>query len=54
MHKRATQHLASLATPSTGDNILIVGQLLLAAEEVLPLVTDEDENLTKWSGLFKD
>src|ERR1700755_3243224 len=46
VHDRSNQLLASLAThsaPSTqGDDIGIVGRLMLRAEDVPPLVTDED------------
>ena len=48
VHDRSNQLLASLPTrsaPSTqGDDIGAVGQLMLRAEDVPPLVTDEDED----------
>ena len=50
VHDRLNQLLSSLATPSApalqGDNIGIVGRLMLTTENVPPLVTDEDGNLT--------
>src|ERR1700759_410931 len=48
VHDRSNQLLASLPTrsaPSTqGDDMGIVGRLMLRAEDVPPLVTDEDED----------
>src|ERR1700753_1546452 len=48
VHDRSNRLLASLPTrsaPSTqGDDIGIVGQLMLRAEDVPPLMTDEDED----------
>src|SRR6201992_722926 len=48
VHDRSNRLLASLpmrSAPSTqGDNIGVVGRLMLRAEDVLPLVTDEDED----------
>ena len=50
VHDRLNRLLNSLPTPfapsSQGDDTLITGQLFLTAEEVPPLVTDEDEDLT--------
>src|ERR1700753_902824 len=49
VHDRSNQLLASLATRSApvsqGDDI-VVGRLMLRAEDVPPLMTDEDEELT--------
>src|SRR6201992_3614233 len=49
-HNRSNQLLSSLAmrtAPSSqGDDTLIAGRLFLTAEEVPPLVTDEDDELT--------
>src|ERR1700753_1422189 len=48
VHDRSNQLLASLPTrsaPSTqGDNMGIVGRLMLRAEDVPPLVTNEDQD----------
>src|SRR6201990_3388981 len=48
VHDRSNQLLASLPTHSApslqGDNMGIVGRLMLTAEDVPPLVTDEDED----------
>ena len=48
VHDRSNQLLSSLATRSAlvsqGDNMGIVRQLMLTAEDVPPLVTDEDED----------
>src|ERR1700753_3284057 len=48
VHNRSNQLLASLSmhsAPSTqGDDMGIVGRLMLRAEDVPPLVTDEDED----------
>src|ERR1700753_3554970 len=50
VHDRSNRLLASLPTRSApssqGDDMGIVGRLLLRAEDVPPLVTDEDEDLT--------
>src|SRR6201992_1142678 len=50
VHDRANEHLSHLATCSAplsqGDNTQIMGRLFLKAEEVLALVTDEDDGLT--------
>ena len=47
---RSNQLLSSLpirtAPSSQGDDTLIAGRLFLTAEEVPPLVTDEDDELT--------
>ena len=52
VHDRSNQLLASLPTRSApssqGDDMGIVGQLMLTAEDVPPLVTDEDNGLTDW------
>jgi hypothetical protein len=49
-HTQATQSLARLVTPSapstSGDDMSIVGRLFLTAEDVPPLVTDEELELT--------
>ena len=48
VHNRSNRLLASLPTRSApssqGDDMGIVGRLMLRAEDVLPLVTDEDED----------
>ena len=48
VHDRSNRLLASLPTRSApssqGDDIGIVGRLMLTAEDVPPLVTDEDED----------
>src|SRR6201992_2790537 len=48
VHDRSNQLLASLPTRSApmsqGDDMGIVGRLMLRAEDVPPLVTDEDED----------
>ena len=48
VHDRSNRLLASLPTRSApasqGDDIGVVGQLMLRAEDVPPLVTDEDED----------
>src|ERR1700753_887719 len=50
VHDRSNQLLNSLPTrtapSSQGDDTLIAGRLFLTAEEVPPLVTDEDDELT--------
>src|ERR1700753_2890936 len=50
VHDRSNQLLNSLPTRSApssqGDDTLIAGRLFLTAEEVPPLVTDEDDGLT--------
>src|ERR1700753_3713847 len=50
VHDRSNRLLNSLPTRSApssqGDDTLIVGRLFLTAEEVPPLVTDEDDELT--------
>src|ERR1700753_2909602 len=50
VHNRSNRLLNSLPTRSApssqGDNTLIAGRLFLTAEEVPPLVTDEDGDLT--------
>ena len=50
VHDRSNQLLSSLpmrtAPSSQGDDTLIAGRLFLTAEEVPPLVTDEDDELT--------
>ena len=50
VHDRSNQLLNSLPTRSApssqGDDTLIAGRLFLTAEEVPPLVTDEDDELT--------
>jgi len=50
VHDRSNQLLSSLpmrsAPLSQGDDTLIAGRLFLTAEEVPPLVTDEDDELT--------
>ena len=50
VHDRSNQLLSSLATRSApslqGENMGIVGQVMLTAEDVPPLVTDEDDDLT--------
>ena len=50
VHDRSNRLLNSLPTPSApssqGDDTLIAGRLFLTAEEVPPLVTDEDAELT--------
>ena len=50
VHDRSNQLLTSLpmrsAPSSQGDDTLIAGRLFLTAEEVPPLVTDEDDDLT--------
>src|ERR1700753_3165852 len=47
VHDRTNKHLSRLATRSAplsqGDDMWIMGQLFLMAEEVPPLVTDEDD-----------
>ena len=53
VHDRSNRLLASLPTRSAplsqGDDIGIVGRLMLRAEDVPPLVTNEDEDdLTDW------
>ena len=49
VHDRSNQLLASLPTCSAplsqGDDIGIVGRLMLTAEDIPPLVTDEDEDV---------
>src|SRR6201992_3544641 len=49
VHDRSNRLLASLPTRSAplsqGDNMGIVGRLMLRAEDVPPLVTDEDDDL---------
>ena len=48
VHNRSNQLLSSLATRSApasqGDNMRIVGRLMLRAEDVPPLMTNEDED----------
>ena len=48
VHNRSNQLLSSLATcsalASQGDDMGIVGRLMLTAEDVPPLVTNEDED----------
>ena len=48
VHDRSNQLLASLPTRSApssqGDDMGVVGKLMLRAEDVPPLVTDEDED----------
>src|ERR1700759_5602361 len=50
VHDRSNQLLNSLPTHSApssqGDDTLIAGRLFLTAEEVPPLMTEEDEDLT--------
>ena len=50
VHDRTNEHLSRLAMPSVpssqGDDMRVMGQLFLTAEEVLALVTDEDDGLT--------
>src|ERR1700753_1533248 len=50
VHDRSNRLLASLPTRSApslqGDNMGIVGRLMLTAEEVPPLVMDDDDGLT--------
>src|ERR1700753_2202951 len=50
VHNRSNRLLSSLPTRSApssqGDDMGIVGRLMLMAEEVPPLVTDEDDGLT--------
>ena len=53
VHDRSNRLLASLPTHSAplsqGDDMGIVGQLMLTAKDVPPLVTNEDEDgLTDW------
>src|SRR6201992_2010186 len=52
VHDRSNEYLSRLATRSAplsqGDNRQIMGWLFLTAEEVPPLVTDEDDGLTDW------
>ena len=52
VHDRSNWLLASLPTRSApllqGDDMGIIGRLMLRAEDVPPLVTDEDESLTDW------
>src|SRR6201992_4281196 len=50
VHNRSNQLLSSLTTHSApalqGDDMGTVGRLMLTVEDILPLVTDEDGDLT--------
>src|SRR6201992_2760649 len=52
VHDCSNEYWSRLATRSAplsqGDNMQIMGRLFLTAEEVPPLVTDEDDGLTDW------